>query len=141
VSYEDQVLTALAESLSEIEGLQESPYVLSHPTPPCAEVIGGQVDYDQTFGRGHDDWNATIRVTVGDVSDVGAQKLLRQFRDPAGAVSIKRAIEADRSLGGLVQGLRVTGVSPMRQFRRPDGSTQLGCDFECAWLGYGQESG
>lgn len=140
-SYEDKVLTALAETLSEIDELNESPYVQTNPVLPSAEVIPGEVQYDETFGRGHDTCKATIRVTVGEITDEGAQRLLREFRDPAGARSIKEAVEADDTLGELVQGLHVTAASPARQFRRPDGSTSLGCDFDVEYWGYGKAQG
>ncbi len=135
------MLTAVAEAMSDLPDIQESAYMLANPTPPTIEAIPGEVEYDQTFGRGHDKWYATLRLTVGTPTDKGAQLLLRKYRDPAGAYSVKAAVEADRTFGGLCDNSRVTKVSPMRQFRRPEGEVVLGCDFELEYWGSGLEQG
>ena len=132
-------MTAIAEKLEAIEGLQQSAYMLATPTAPVAELLPGTLDFDETFQRGRDRYEATIRVTVGTSMDIGAQKKLRQFRSPNGPKSIKKAVEVDRTLGGLTDDLNVNRCSPVRNFRRPDGTVVLGCDFEIEYEGSGQE--
>lgn len=130
----------------DVPGLQESAYLLSNATGPTVEMIPGVIDFDETMSRGMDSYSFTIRVTVGTSVDKAAQKRLRQFRSPSGPHSIKQAVEqvagaAERTLGGLVYDLNVNRCSPVRQFRRPEGSTVMGCDFECAFEGEGEQDG
>lgn len=128
-------MTALAETLTDIDGLQEAPFMLPNATAPSAELIPGMIDYDAAMQRGLDELNAVVRVTVGTALTVGAQRRLREFRDPNGPDSVKAAIEQDRTLGGLVDDCHVTRCSPVRQFRRPEGDAVIGCDFEVRILG------
>lgn len=137
-SYEDLVLNAIAEALSVIPDLQESPYMLPNATAPTAEILPGQIDYDEAFGpTSPHHFAAVVRVTVGSALDIAAQKKLRRFRAAHGPLSIKEAIEADRTLGGLTADLAVNTASPVRNFRREDGSTVMGCDFEIEFEGAG----
>ncbi len=140
MSYEDTVLRALAGTLAAIPGLQTSAYMLSNPTPPAVEILAGELSYDLTLQRGLDEWSCIVRVTVGASFDIGSQRRLRKFRDPKGADSIKAALEANRTLGGLIEDLHVTKASAIRQFRRPDGTTVLGCDFNVSYYGRGDGS-
>lgn len=144
--YEERVCLAIAERLSTIDGLQQSPYMLGNATAPTAEVLVGEITFDEAFARGVDHYEAVVRVTVGQSMDVGAQKRLRQFRSPNGPQSIKRAVECDpetglreRTCGGLTADINVNRVSPVRNFRRPDGTVVLGCDFEIEYEGSGME--
>lgn len=100
-----QVRAALADALREISGLQVSDYIISNPTAPCAEVRRGPVDYDQAFQHGLHVWTMYIRVYVSAVSDRGSATLLDAYLAPDGASSVKAAVEADTTLGGLVQDL------------------------------------
>jgi len=143
--YEDRVAQALVERLAAVDGLQQSAYMLGNATAPTAEVLVGEITFDEAFGRGVDHYEAVVRVTVGQSMDIGAQKRLREFRSPNGPKSIKRAIECDqsgareRTLGGLTADVNVNRVSPVRNFRRPDGTVVLGCDFEIEYEGSGLE--
>lgn len=138
-SYEDRVLQAIAMKLADIDGLQQSAYMLSNAVAPVAEIMPGVIEFDETFQRGRDHYDAVIRVTVGQTMDIGAQKKLREFRSPNGPKSIKRVVEQDRYLDGLTDDLNVNRVSPVRNFRRPDGTVVLGCDFEVEYEGSGRE--
>lgn len=120
---------ALAANLTAVTGLQETPYMLSRPTPPVAEVVPGPIEYDQTYGRGEDELRFTVRVMVGKVTDRGSQKRLDRMLAPTGTDSIKTAVESNPTLGGLIDDLHVTGASGYRQFRREGGSPLLGAEW------------
>jgi hypothetical protein len=105
----------LAASLASLD-MQVSAYVLDSPTPPCAYVQSGPIDYDATFGRGVDVWTFTVFVLVGMVSDIGAQKQLDRMLMSHGATSIKTLLEADRSLGGVALSMSVTEVTGTRVY-------------------------
>lgn len=107
---------------------QISPYFLSNPTPPCAYVSEGEIDYDLAMGGGEDELTFMVVVLVGNTSDIGAQQLLGGFRDPN--TGIKHAVESDRTLGGVVDTLRVTKASEPKVYAARDGAQGfVGCEF------------
>lgn len=93
------------------DGVQVSARPVSSPTPPSLYVRGGPIEYDKTFGRGHDEHEVTLVGFVANVSDEGSQLLLDDFMAPTGRRSVKEAAEQDRDLGGLVNDLRVERCS------------------------------
>lgn len=113
-----EVREGLATNLNTISGLQASAYMLANATPPSAEVMPSEIEYDRAFQRGLDKWMLTVRVMVGSASDIGAQKKLDAFLAPSGSSSVKAAIEADDTLGGDVEGLRVTACTGYRLIGR-----------------------
>lgn len=106
---------AMASALQEIPGLQASAYMLANPTPPSAEIFPADISYDQAMQRGHDTNVFTVRVFVGETTDIGSQKQLDQYLESAGATSVKATLESDRTLGGVCQYLRVTDCSGYRR--------------------------
>ena len=75
--------------------------------PPCAVV--GQLDFtfDIDNARGLDQASVDIYVIVQRISERTGQDKLDLFLAGSGTGSIKTAIESDRTLGGLVDTLRV----------------------------------
>lgn len=119
------VREGLAANLSAIPGCQVSAYMLANPTPPTIHLFPADINYDQTMGRGHDQWMFTVQAFVGSVSDIGSQKKLDEMLAPAGASSVKAAIESDLTLGGTADDLRVTTCSGYRELRREGGGPVL----------------
>lgn len=120
---------ALAASLEPIDGLQESPFLLSNPTPPCAEIAPAPIEYDKAFARGTDLIKLIVRVMVGITLDVAAQRRLDQFLATSGPNSIKEALESDGTLGGTVDDVNVTDCSGYRIFKREGGASLLGAEW------------
>ena len=75
--------------------------------PPCAVV--GQLDFtfDVDNARGLDQASVDVYVIVQRLSERTGQDKLDNFLAGSGKGSIKTAIESDRTLGGLVDTLRV----------------------------------
>jgi len=75
--------------------------------PPCAVV--GQLDFtfDVDNMRGLDQASVDIFVIVQRLSERSGQEKLDNFLAGSGSGSIKTALESDRTLGGLVDTLRV----------------------------------
>lgn len=121
------------------DGYQVSAYVLTNPQPPCAYVKGGPIDYDETFGRGHDAWTWTVYVLVGYASDIGAQMLLDEFRAPAGERSVKALIESDPQLGGAALRAWVTNVSAANEYVIEGQPPALGCEWTVVVWADGRE--
>lgn len=105
----------LAANLRAIPELQSSGYLLANPTPPTAEVFPSDIDYDEAMGRGHDMNVFTVRVFVAEVTDIGSQQQMDAYLASAGDRSVKEKLEADRTLGGACQFLRVTGCTGYRR--------------------------
>jgi hypothetical protein len=101
------IRAALQTAIATVPGLQAEKYVRDVANVPVAMVGGPDTEYDKTFGRGHDDHTIPIMVFASRASDVDGQDQLDSYLDPFGASSIKAAIEADSTLGGVVDDLRV----------------------------------
>lgn len=103
--------SGIAANLATITGLRTSATVPDAPTPPQAVVIPSIIQYDRAFHRGLDQYQFIITVLVGRASDRNAQSTLDAYCNPTGALSIKTAVESDRTLGGIAQSLHVTEMT------------------------------
>lgn len=100
---------------------QISAYVLVDPSPPSIDIATAPIDYDQAMRRGLDGLTFTIRAIVPANDDVSMQKLLDDLVAPASGSSLKSAVEADRTLGGIVDDLRVESCSEPRLYGNTEG--------------------
>ena len=101
------VRDALKNNLQTITNLRVYDLIPDIVTPPCAVV--GQLDFtfDIDNARGLDQASVDVYVIVQRISERTGQDKLDNFLAGSGTGSIKTAIESDRSLGGLVDTLRV----------------------------------
>ena len=106
------VRDGLKTRLQTITGLRVYDLIPDTVTPPAAIV--GQLDFtfDLNNARGLDQANCDVLVIVQRLSERVAQDKLDAFLAGSGAGSIKTAIEADKTLSGAVQTLRVVSASP-----------------------------
>lgn len=119
----------LAANLRQIEDLQVSEYVLSNPTYPTAVIFLGRTEYDKAFSRGLDSLIFRIRVVVAAVTDIGAETNLDEYLDTSGPRSIKQAVEAERTLGGACDDLRVTETEGEQVFTFESQPQALGAEW------------
>jgi hypothetical protein len=105
-----QVRDGLKTRLETITGLRAYDLIPDTVTPPAAVV--GQLDFtfDIDNARGLDQAQVDVLVIVQRFSERSGQNLLDLYLAGSGASSIKAAIEGDRTLGGVVNTLRVTGA-------------------------------
>ena len=108
------IRSGIATNLGTISGLRTAAFVPDEPKPPIAIVFPENISFDTAFGRGLDTYSFTVQVIVSKVSDRNAQSNLDSYCNPSGASSVKAAIESDKTLGGLVQDLRVTEARDYR---------------------------
>ncbi|HEY7821844.1 MAG TPA: hypothetical protein VIG24_03365 [Acidimicrobiia bacterium] len=101
--------TALASSMSAIPGLRTSSTVPDNPRPPIAVVMPERIAYDLNARRGADTFYFTVILIVSRADDRSAQNSLDGYL--TGATSVKAAIEADRTLGGVANTVRVTEMT------------------------------
>ena len=106
----ENIREALASALKGVTGVAQTSawYLPGNFQTPCLVVLGsGPISYDTTFSRGTDALAFTVRGIVGTVDSVGSQKMISQWVGGA----VKTALQSDRTLGGLVDDLRVTDYS------------------------------
>jgi hypothetical protein len=105
-----QVRDGLKTRLQTITGLRAYDLIPDTVVPPCAIV--GQLDFtfDIDNARGLDQAQVDVLVIVQRFSERAGQDKLDDYLAGSGASSIKAAIEGDRTLGGTVNTLRVTGA-------------------------------
>lgn len=135
MSQSDTIRTALADALSAsplfaATAMQVSPYLLSNPTPPYAQITEGEIDYDLAMAGGMDELGFIVIVGVGYTTDIGSEVALASFRDPNQGV--KAAIEADVTLGGVIDTCRVEKASEPKLYGQQTGPAVLGCEFTVA---------
>ncbi|HEY7821977.1 MAG TPA: hypothetical protein VIG24_04045 [Acidimicrobiia bacterium] len=101
-----EIRQALADKAANVYGLRTVAYQPDAPRPPVAFVMLDRSEYDLNANRGADTFFFVITVIVGRADDRAAQKNLDQYL--VGSDSVKKAIEADRTLGGVVNTCRMT---------------------------------
>ncbi|HEY7821589.1 MAG TPA: hypothetical protein VIG24_02085 [Acidimicrobiia bacterium] len=97
---------ALATAMASVPGLRTSPTVPDNPRPPIAVVMPERIAYDLNARRGADTFYFTIILIVSRADDRAAQNNLDAYL--TGVNSVKAAVEADRTLGGVANTCRVT---------------------------------
>lgn len=126
----NELREAVKIALDTIPDLQASAQFLANPTTPSAHVFPGEIEFHKAMGNGHADWHLTVQAFVTVLFDSGAQKLLDKYIAEAGEYSVKAAIEADGTLGGVADDLIVESCSGYRVYPRPEGSPVLGAEWK-----------
>jgi hypothetical protein len=127
------IRTALANKIGTISGLRTAATVPDQVNPPIAVIIPERVTYDEAYARGLVVYTFIVQVVVGKVSERSAQNRLDGFVNPTGTTSIKAAIEADKSLGGVVFDSRVTEMTTYTVVQIGD-IAYLSCEFRVTVL-------
>lgn len=114
-------------------------YTTSNPAPPCIELDLDPegVTFDEAFNRGLVTIDMLVRAVIADMVDVEAQVKLDTYIDGAAATDIKKAIEADRSLGGAAVDCRVVNVQPRRYKSETTGGLLVGAEWTVRVLATG----
>lgn len=101
-------MSGLADAVDTIAGLRVFDYVPDSISPPAAVVAWPEaVEYDYTAARGCDRLVIPVQVMVGRMSDRTSSAAICGYLAGSGAGSVKSAIEADATLGGAVESVRV----------------------------------
>lgn len=102
-----KVRDAIGKNIESISGIRIYDTIPDVVVPPCAVV--GQLDFtfDVNNARGLDSASVDVYVIVQRISERAGQDKLDELLAGSGPKSIKTAIESDRTLGGLVDTLRV----------------------------------
>lgn len=109
-----QVMQGIETRLGTISGLQVSEILPDQVTPPIAIVgVPPIPEYRTTFGRGIWSVDPTVTILVSAALDKYGQQKLASYADVHGSTSIPAAIEADRTLGGIVDECYVSSFRPL----------------------------
>ena len=100
-----QVADGLKARLATISGLRTFSYQPEQLNPPIAFPVLTSINYHRAFAGGDIETYWQIRVVVGRYLDRTAHALLDEFLSYDGAKSIRAAVEADKTLGGVAQTL------------------------------------
>lgn len=106
------IATALETALSTISGLRTVPYLADTVSPPVAMVAIDTVDYHGAFGGGDVMHTFTVFLILSRVNDRASITAMEDYMSQAGTTSVRAAIEADLTLGGVVSTLVVTKAGP-----------------------------
>lgn len=97
------IMEGIQARLQTIVGLQVSATSPGQITPPAAVVgVPPIPDYRLTMRRGFFRIEPTITILVSSAATDAGQRALAAYADVSGTNSIPAAIEADRTLGGVV---------------------------------------
>jgi len=105
------VRTGLKTRLATIAGLKCYDHIPDSVNVPGAVVGQLDLNFDATLNRGFDNATCTILLIVGRMSESAGQTKLDGYLASTGSTSVKAAIEADATLSGAVQTLRVTSAT------------------------------
>ncbi|HEY7823181.1 MAG TPA: hypothetical protein VIG24_10120 [Acidimicrobiia bacterium] len=105
------IRSAMGTALAAVPNLRVRELIPSLVTPPMAVVQPSSIEYDLNAQNGVNRYLFTVTVFVVKADDRAAQLRVDPFVAPTGSGSIKAALEADRTLGGVVNTLRVTDVN------------------------------
>lgn len=96
--------------LATISGLRPYDTIPGTVNSPAAVVELESINYDSTMARGADDFQFVIRLVIGTAVDRVGQDKLDGYLAGSGSLSVKTAVEADQTLGGIAHIAVVTGV-------------------------------
>jgi hypothetical protein len=102
-----QVAAGLQARLATISGLRNFSYQPEQENPPFGYPQINNINYHRAYGGGDVVMDWTVHVVVGRYTDRTAHAALDDYLSYSGAKSIRAAIEADTTLGGVCSTLIV----------------------------------
>lgn len=111
-----QIAAGLTARLTTISGLRVFTSQPEQIQPPVAYPVLNSIEYHRAFRGGNVITNWSLVIIVGRWTDSRAHEALDGFLSFSGASSVRAAVEADPTLGGVVSTLVLpTGASIMSE--------------------------
>jgi hypothetical protein len=90
------VMDEVGKAMATLTGLRVSPWPAASINPPAGYVSYPQsVDYDETYGRGTDQFtDLPVVLLAGEVNSKEARNTVARWAAGSGATSLKQAVEA-----------------------------------------------
>ena len=123
-----QIKQGIATALATIPGLRSYAVQPDNLNPPFAWPMLDTVTYNGAMRGGLITHIYTVTVVVGRAAERTAQNALDGYVSYDSATSIRAALEADRTLGGMVQNLLVESANNISTTEGND-TTYLMVDF------------
>lgn len=123
-----QIKQGIATALATIPGLRSYAYQPDNLNPPFAWPMLDTVTYNGAMRGGLITHVFTVTVVVGRAAERTAQNALDGYVAYDSATSVRAALEADRTLGGVVQNLLVESANNISTTEGND-TTYLMVDF------------
>lgn len=120
--------------LATISGLRAFEYQPEQLNPPFAYVTLNTISYHGAFQGGMQEMEWTVSVVVGRWVDRKANDLLDEYASYSGERSIRAAIEADKTLGGVCDTLVVQSSASISSLEAADADF-LTIDFQVTVYG------
>lgn len=109
-----QVLEGIETRLETISGLRVAAWVADQVNPPQAVIgVPPVPTYRSAFLRGNFLLEPTVTLLVSAALDRAGQLALADYANPTGALSVITAVEADKTLGGIVEECLVQSFQPL----------------------------
>jgi hypothetical protein len=99
----NQVMTGIKDRLATISGLRAYASQPPQVNPPLAFPIINSISYHKAMAGGLVLYDLSVILIVGRYDDNRSHDLLDDFISYSGAKSLRAAIEADQTLGGVAQ--------------------------------------
>jgi hypothetical protein len=122
------IRAGIATNIGTISGLRTTAELVDSPNPPIAMVQLDSIDYHQAMQNGLTRYNFTVTVVVGRAAEREMQRKLDSYLQPTGALSVKSAIESNRTLSGEVYDLVVVNSNSIGSITIND-QTYLAAEF------------
>ncbi len=100
------VTDALVSTIDAVQGLRAVGYPVDQPNPPMAIVALTTIDFHKAM-QGSATYDYRVSLVFGRANIRGGWDLAEQYLAPVGAKSVRAALLADTTLGGLVSSLAV----------------------------------
>jgi hypothetical protein len=115
-----QIVDGLKTRLATISGLRAFSFQPSQLNPPIAFPVITQVRYHGAMGGGMVIYEVTVYLIVGRYSDERAMSDLDDYLAFSGPKSLRAALEADQSLGGVAQNIVVASSTDISSVQQAD---------------------
>ena len=118
----------IATNQATITGLRTAAQIPDQPNPPIAIVQLQRIAFDGAYKAGMTTYEFVVSVIVGRVAEREAGKRLDAYSSSTGASSVKKAIESNRTLSGVIYDLRVSEMQNIGAVLLGE-ATYLAADF------------
>lgn len=117
-----QAATALGSAIDTISGLR----VIDRPTdsfnPPVVIIEPDRIEYHGAFANGLVTYTFTVTLLVSRVVDRLVLDRIDPYVATDGASSIRQVVEANQTLGGVVQAVKVGATTNISTYQQADAS-------------------
>lgn len=110
----------LADRLKTVPKLRVAAQIPEQVNPPAAVISRASVNYHRDMSGGTTEWTMQVQLIAGRMADQQAQRTIDAWLSWDGDRSVRAAIEADGTLGGVALDTVVTDADALSTFQIGD---------------------